>query len=140
MDSSIGREGERGVEEQEKEECERKEVGLVMVDLCNVWRQRENEEDQSGQGYDLGCCCLDNKRGSVRGLAFRSGWIERERHMRDAINTLTIRRTLILGIAKDIYCLIFVSIWFGFFFFFFTLISLCIFVSFSCLGNQSFSL
>lgn len=50
MDSSIGREGERGAEEQEKEECERKEVGLVMVDLCKVWRQRENEEDQSGQG------------------------------------------------------------------------------------------
>lgn len=50
MDSSIGREEERRVAEQEKEECERKEVGLVMVDLCKVWRQRENEEDQSGQG------------------------------------------------------------------------------------------
>lgn len=50
MDSSIGIEEERRVAEQEKEECERKEVGLVMVDLCKVWRQRENEEDQSGQG------------------------------------------------------------------------------------------
>lgn len=76
---------------------------------------------------------LGNKRGSVRELAFRSGWIERERHMRVAINMLTIRRALImLGIVKYTCCLIF--------FFFLTLASLCIFVCFSCLGNQSFSL
>lgn len=58
---------------------------------------------------------LGNKRGSVRELAFRSGWIERERHMRVAINMLTIRRALImLGIVKYTCCLIFFFFFFNF--------------------------
>jgi hypothetical protein len=80
-----------------------------------VWRQKENEEDQRGQGYDLGNCLRDK---SERGARFRSGWIEQLKEMRVAINMLAIRR-----IPSTLFGTIIIIFILSFFFFFFSLFS-----------------
>ena len=75
-----------------------------------MWRQKENEEDQRGQGYDLGNCLRDKRE---RGARFRSGCIEQVKEMRAAINMLAIRRvpSTLFGTITTIFIL-------SFFFFF----------------------
>lgn len=72
-------------EEQGREESE----GLVVADLWRL-RQKEKDEDQRGQDWDLGRC-LGAKWG--KGVHFRRrGWTERERMTRVAMSMLNIRR------------------------------------------------
>lgn len=73
--------------EEEKEEARRGEV-----DLWSLWRQKENEEDQRGQGWDLGNCLRFEMEQEVRVRS--NGGIEREkvRERRVAMSRFAIRR------------------------------------------------
>lgn len=50
-----------------------------------MWRQKEKEEDQRGQGRDFENC-LGEKMARERGVRFRRGWIDRVTETSVAIN------------------------------------------------------
>jgi len=64
------------------------------VDLRSVWRQKEKEEDQRGQGWDFGNCLRCEREGEMGVMS--NGGIEREkgrvRVKRVAISMFAIRR------------------------------------------------
>jgi len=88
LPSTASFSGEEAAMEGEKEE----EARIGEVDLRSVWRQKEKEEDQRGQGWDFGNCLSCERERD------KSGEMEREkgrvRVRRVAMRMFAIRRAL----------------------------------------------